>query len=164
MSGCQLYEESLNEIWEMQKLNERDVFHHGIESFNSGIAEIGNVVNFVKSTQVSYKRNLQCYQMSSKLSKYFHYMKYYRDSADVYTRYMSKVMESSSSSYPGVLNSTSAQPFVHALTQCSNLQEIYVIDNFSSVGSAEIIARLLRNNAFIKTLTLTDFSICSHTS
>ena len=158
MSECQLYEESLNEIWEIQKLNERDFFHHGIESFNSGMAEIGNVVNFVRSTQVSYKRNRQCYQMSSGLSKYFRYMKYYRDSADDYTRYMSKFKknkEKNSSPYPVVLNSTSAEPFVQALTQCSNLQKIYVIDNFSSVGSAEIIARLLRNNASsIKNLTI----------
>ena len=152
---CQLYEESLNEIWEIQKLNERDFFHHGIESFNSGIAEIGNIVNFVRSTQISYKRYHHCYQISSRLNKYFDYMEYYRDSADVYTRYMSKTMESSSSSYPVVLNSNSAQPFVQALTQCSNLQKIDVIDNFSSVGNAEIIARLLRNNSSsIKNLTI----------
>ena len=146
MLECQLYEESLNEIWETQKLNERDFFHHGIESFNSGIAEIGNVANFVRSTQVSYKRNCQCYQISSRVREYFHYMKCYRDSADDYTRYMTKVMESKSSSNPVVLNSTSAQPFVQALTQCANLKKIYVTDNFSSVGSTEIIARLLRNN------------------
>ena len=148
MLQCQLYEESLNEIWEIQKLNERDLFH-GIESLNSGIAEICNVVNFVRSTQVSYKRNRQCSQISSRLSKYFHYMKYYRGSGDDYTRCISKVMEKKgkkSSPNPVVLNSTSAQPFVQALTQCSNLQKIDVIDNFSSVGSAEIIARLLRNN------------------
>ena len=64
---CQLYEESLSEIWEIKKLNERDFFHHGIESFNSGIAEICNVVNFVRSTQVSYKRYHYCYQVISGL-------------------------------------------------------------------------------------------------
>ena len=155
MSKCQLYEESLNEIWEIQKLNERDFFHHGIESFNSGMAEIGNVVNFVRSTQVSYKRYRHCYQITSRLNKYLYYMNYYRDSADDYNKYMTKVMESNSSSYLAVLNSNSAQPFVQALTQCSNLQKIYVTDNFSSVGNAEIIARLLRNNSSsIKNLTI----------
>ena len=148
MLKCQLYEESLNEIWEIQKLNERDFFHHGIESFNSAVAEMGNVVTFMKSIQVSYKRNRQCYQISSRLRKYFHIVKYYRDSADDYTRYiMTKVVENNYILDPVVLNSTSAQPFVQALTQCSNLQEIHVTDNFCSVGSAEIIARLLRNNA-----------------
>ena len=158
VSECQLYEEYLTEIWEIQKLNERDFFHHGIESFVIGMAEIGNVVSFVKSMQVSYKRNRQCYQRSIRLNKYCQYMKYYRDIADDYTRHMSKSKKNkkkNSSSYPVVLNSTSAQPFVQALTRCSNLQEIYVIDNFSSVGSAEIIARLLRNNASsIRNLTI----------
>ena len=93
MLQCQLYEESLNETWEIEKLNERDFFHHGIQSFNSAMAEIGNVVNFVRSTQISYKRNCQCYQMTSRLWKYFHYMTYYRDSADDYTKYISNVIE-----------------------------------------------------------------------
>ena len=152
--GCKLYEESLNEIWEIQKQNESDFFHHGIESFNSAVAELGNVVDFVRSTQVSYKGYHHCNQISSRLRKYFHYMNYYRDSADDYIRYMTNVMECNYYSFPVVLNSTSAQPFILALSQCNNLQEIYVTDNFSSVGSAEIIARLLRNNASIKNLTI----------
>ena len=129
---------------------DRPLPDHGIQSASSGLVDMFNAMSNLMFMNISYKMSDQHSQSLLKIMAGQTYLYYYRGNRDdaKACRWDRDVNNDI------VLNSSSAQPLLEALTKCHNLTSLTVLDNVCGAGSTSIIEKFLRRNIFFKTITI----------